>query len=107
MAKKFTFTVGLEDKDLKKQLIATPMAALKIEEIFVAHETDCTISSGYRGVYRYKDGSIAREESVVVVAYQFSKDNPVPAEEICADIKTALNQESVAVEITKVNSKLM
>lgn len=105
MARKYTFSIGLEDKDAKKQLISTPMAAIEVEKIFVRHGVDCTISSGYRGVYHYEDGSLAREETIVVVAYSF-EGAKIPVAELCADIKTTLNQESVAVENVYVKSRL-
>lgn len=104
MAIKHTFFVGLNDKDSKTQIIDTLSAARIIERVFVSHNCDGATISGGRGVYRHNDGTVVCEETVIVTVFEFG--TPVPIREICADLKSLLNQESIAVESVETNSAL-
>ena len=103
--KKHVFSIGLNDKDTCTQLIDTLDALPIIRDIFLAHKCDCTIQAGLLGIYTMEDGTIVSESSVQAVAYEFG--DPVPAEDIAKDICKALNQESVAHEVTMVESQLI
>ena len=103
MTIKHTFFIGLNDKDVRVQLINTLDAARIVERVFMAHGVDATISNA-RGIYTHDDCTIVSEETIMVQCYQFGA--PVPVADICADLKTMLNQESVAVESTETNSAL-
>lgn len=103
MTIKHTFYVGLNDKNAHVQVINSIDAARIIEQVFMNHGTDCTISGG-RGIYHHENGCVVCEETVIVQCYEF--DAPVPVADICADLKSLLNQESIAVESTETNSKL-
>lgn len=106
MTSKLTFFVGLNDQETKQQRIPTLAAAHVVENIFTAHNVDgATITNG-RGVYRHDDGTVTTEETIIVTVFEFDTLHPVPVVDICDDIKGALNQESVAVERTEVDSRL-
>lgn len=104
MTIKHTFFIGLNDKDAHVQLINTFDASRIIERVFVAHNCEGATISGARGIYRHDDGTVVCEETVIVTVFEFGA--PVPVAAICADLKTMLNQESVAVESTETNSAL-
>lgn len=103
MTVKYTFFVGLNDKTSKLQEVNTLDAARIVTRVFMNHGVDATISNA-RGIYTHDDGTIVTEETIMVQCYQFG--NPVPVADICEDLKTLLNQESIAVEQTETNSAL-
>lgn len=94
MEKKVILSVGLNDKDLHTQVITedkaldTIVATLKNNNIVGA-----TFKTGNVGVYM---GEV--ENSIEVILYEVELDNVRKA---CEDLKIALNQESIAVEIVK------
>jgi len=103
MTAKYTFFIGLNDKDTKQQIVSTVDAYHVVENIFSAHGTDCTITGG-RGVYTHENGTVVVEETLCVTVFEFGAAIPVKA--ICDSIKSALNQESVAVERAETESAL-
>lgn len=103
MTAKYTFFIGLNDKDTKQQIVSTVDAYHVVENIFAAHGTDCTITGG-RGVYTHENGQIVTEETLCVTVFEFGSAIQVKA--ICDSVKSALNQESVAVERTETESAL-
>lgn len=104
MTIKHTFFIGLNDKDTKIQQVNTIDAGRIVERVFIAHGVDGATISGARGVYKHDDGTVVAEETIMVQVFEF--DSPVPVAAICADLKTLLNQESIAVESTETNSAL-
>lgn len=72
--------------------------------IFVTHGVEGATISGGQGVYKHEDGTIVVEQTIIVQVYEFG--DPINIGGICGDIKTALNQESVAVEQTETDSAL-
>ena len=103
MTAKYTFFVGLNDKDTKQQVVSTVDAYHIVENVFTAHGTDCTITGG-RGVYTHESGDIVVEETLCVTVFEF--DSSVPVQSICDTLKKALNQESIAVERAETESAL-
>lgn len=94
MEKKVVLSIGLNDKDLHTQVITeefaldTIVATLKSNNIIGA-----TFKLGNVGVYM---GEV--EKSVEVTLYEVELDN---VKKTCEDLKIALNQESIAVEVVK------
>lgn len=103
MTVKYTFYVGLNDKDTHVQEIGTLSASKMVQNVFIKHECGATITDG-KGVYAHDDGTIVAEETLIVQVYEFG--NPVPIKDICQDLKAILNQESIAVEKTETDSQL-
>lgn len=103
MTTKFTFFIGLNDKDTHTQKLETLAASNVVAHIFKNFKCDATFSSG-QGVYTHDDGTIVVENTIIATVYQFGDDIDISA--ICDEIKVALNQESVAVERSEVDSRL-
>ena len=100
MFTKYTLYIGLNDKDSKVQEINT-LDAYKIVGRLVG---DCTIKEA-RGLYTHKDGTQFLETTLIVEIIDFAGTlNVCP---LVQTLKTALNQESIAVIVESVNSELM
>ena len=101
MLSKVILSIGLNDKDLHKQVIATEEAVDIITiSMGEADIQGATITTGGVGVY---NGEV--EKSVSVVLYEVEEKN---VEVLCDLLKMALNQECIAVEIVEnVNVKFM
>lgn len=104
MTTKYSFYIGLNDKDTKIQVIETLTASNIINHIFIDNNADgATITSG-KGIYKHDNGEIVIEETIIVQVYEF--DNPINVQKICDQLKKVLNQESIAVEKQETNSRL-
>lgn len=102
--KKITLYIGLNDKDSKVQEISTIDAYKVVSKII---EVGSTITEG-RGIYRHEDGTVVSEVSLVVELLDF--DNTLDkgwVKNKVDQIKTILNQESVAVQYQEVDSELI
>ena len=96
---KHVLYIGLNDKDLKKQIVSTSIAKKLISKIV----GDCTISDAI-GTYTHDDGTVVNENSLRVEIL-FKQD-----EEVIKDakiLKELLNQESIGFEKALVNSTLI
>lgn len=102
--KKITLYIGLNDKDAKIQLIST-LDAYRITTNILG--VDSTMNDCH-GVYTHEDGTIVTENTLEVVLLDFEGklDRKWLVEKVGA-IKSALNQESVAVQIQEIESELM
>lgn len=100
MFTKFNLYIGLNDKDSKVQEIST----IDAYKIIGAICGDCTITEG-KGLYTHTDGTRVLETTLLVQIIDFSGDLDIgPIVEL---LKTALNQEAIAVIREQVDSKLM
>lgn len=104
MTVKTTFFIGLNDKDSHVQKINTIDASNIVANIFVNHDVDGATISGGQGIYKHDDGTVVIEQTIIVQVYEFGAPVNIPA--ICAALKTALNQESIAVERQETDSNL-
>lgn len=102
--KKYVLFVGLFDKDTKTQKIDSLTAANIINNIIITNGLDGATVSNATGIYKHTNGQIIIEPSVRVELL-FATEKQI--KNICAAIKTALNQESVAVESQIINSRLI
>lgn len=100
MLTKYNLYIGLNDKDSKQQEIST-LDAYKIVGALVG---DCTIQES-RGLYTYRDGTKVLETTLIVQVIDF--DNTLDIIPVVNSLKTALNQESIAVIREQVDSKLI
>lgn len=104
MTTKYSFFIGLNDKDSKTQIIETLTAYNIVNRIFIDNNVDgATITSG-KGIYKHDNGEIVVEETIIVQVYEFGA--PINVRQICNELKTVLNQESIAVEKQETNSGL-
>lgn len=99
--KKTTMCIGLLDKDTKAQEITTLDAYKVVANIFAETTGGATITEGV-GVYTHDDGSVIIEPTLVCVIYG---SDQATIEKAASLIKTALNQESVAIEVCESNSR--
>lgn len=99
--KKTTICVGLLDKDSKRQEINTLDAFKMTANIFAETTGGATITEG-TGVYTHENGEVVIEPTLICVVYG---SNNADIEKACKMIKTALNQESVAIEVTESNTR--
>lgn len=104
MTAKYTFFIGLADKDSKLQVISTIDGERIIERVFAKHGVDGATITGARGIYVHKSGEVVTEETIVVQVFEFGE--PIPVRDICEDLKVMLNQESIAVERRETESAL-
>ena len=99
--KKITISVGLNDKVSKVQEIATDAAkGIIINNIFAVGLEGATITMG-TGIYTHENGQTVTEKTIICTFYgaEFEK-----IKALCEILKKDLNQESIAVEITEINS---
>lgn len=104
MTTKYSFYIGLNDKDSKVQIIETLTASNIVNRVFIENGVDgATITSG-KGIYKHENGEIVIEETIIVQVYEF--DSIINVRQICNELKNLLNQESIAVEKRETNSEL-
>lgn len=106
MTAKYTFFVGLADKDAKMQVISTIDAERIIERVFVKHRVDGATITDARGIYVHESGEVVTEETICIQVFEFGVGESIPVRAICDDLKAVLNQESIAVERRETESAL-
>ena len=100
MFKKYVIYLGLNDKTTKKQEIATGDAVL----MAARYMKDCTITET-TGFYTHENGDVVVEKTLKIEKIDF--EGVFNIEKAAADLKAMFNQESIAVEFSTVDSKLM
>lgn len=102
---KQTLSIGLNDKETKKQEIATEAALQIIKDSIMNSGFDgATIIPGAIGIFRHADGAVVVENSIQVVFYGAD----VPAvKALASKLRTALSQESVAYEEQEIYSEFI
>jgi gamma-glutamylcysteine synthetase len=100
---KHTLYIGLHDQKTKHQEITTIDAYKIVSNIFAKTTGGATITEAI-GVYTYNDGTIAIEPSLRCEIFGADLE---PVYAAISQIKTALNQEKIALEETEVNSKFI
>ena len=100
---KFTIICGLNDQHTKKQEITTEEAYKKIVEVLHAHKVDGATFTECKGLYIHDDGTPVFENSIKIELLFITKET---ADAICDDLKIALNQEAVVLEVINIDSEL-
>jgi hypothetical protein len=103
MTKRFTLSIGLNDKDTKVQKISTIEAYKTIENVIVEKLGGGSIFEG-RGIYKHDDGQIVIENSLMVQLYDCPQSSVLEVSNI---LKAALNQESIILTSEEVNSQFI
>ena len=102
---RYTLTIGLFDKDTKRQKISTDIAIRIVSDLVVNVIGYGTIYTG-NGIYTHVNGSIVIEPSLVFFV-DGEKDLKNKVKTLAWQIKKALNQESVMLEETAVKMEFI
>ena len=102
---RYTLTIGLFDKDTKRQKISTDIAIRIVSDLVVNVIGYGTIHTG-NGIYTHNNGSIVIEPSLVFFV-DGEKDLKNKVKTLAWQIKKALNQESVMLEETAVKMEFI
>lgn len=101
--KKHILFLGLNDKDSKMQEIST-LDAYKITMATIKKYYDGATVQEATGFYTHKNGESVIEKSLVI-SILFAEDEKTAR--LAEDLKTLFNQESIALQVENVNSKLI
>lgn len=99
MITKYTLMIGLNDKNTYRQELTTLEALKRVQNII----GDCTVQEG-KGIYTHANGTQVLETTLIITVLDFAGSWDV--ETVCATLKTALNQESIAVVREMIDSRL-
>ena len=102
---RYTLTIGLFDKDTKRQKISTDIAIRIVSDLVVNVIGYGTIHTG-NGIYTHNNGSIVVEPSIVFFV-DGEKDLKDKVKNLAWQIKKALNQESIMLEETAVKMEFI
>ena len=102
---RYTLTIGLLDKDTKRQKISTDIAIRIVSDLVVNVIGYGTIHTG-NGIYTHNNGSIVVEPSLVYFV-DGEKDLKNKVKTLAWSIKKALNQESIMLEETAVKMEFI
>lgn len=105
--KEYQLFVGLDDQHEKRQIIDTHEALNIIAHCLVnAGIEGATFTQG-KGLYRYQDGSIGYETSIIASILDFDGNAQEAIKQAVPTIKTRLNQEAVALKWQTIESILL
>ena len=102
---RYTLTIGLFDKDTKKQKISSDMALKIVSDLVVQTVGYGTVYTG-NGIYTHVNGSIVVEPSLVYFV-DGEEEEESKIKSLAWMIKKALNQESVMLEETAVKMEFI
>ena len=98
---RYTLTIGLFDKNTKRQKISSDIALKIVSDLVVQTVGYGTIYNG-NGIYTHINGSIVVEPSLVFFV-DGEKEEESKVKSLAWMIKKSLNQESVMLEKQEVN----
>ena len=98
---RYTLTIGLFDKDTKRQKISSDIAIRIVSDIIVNTIGFGTVYQG-NGIYTHVNGSIVVEPSIIYFV-DGEEEEESKIKSLAWMIKKALNQESVMLEKQEVN----
>ena len=98
---RYTLTIGLFDKDTKKQKISSDMALRIVSDLVVQTVGYGTIHNG-NGIYTHANGQIVCEPSIIYFV-DVEEEEESKIKNLAWMIKKALNQESIMMEKQQVN----
>ena len=102
---RYTLTIGLFDKDTKRQKISSDMALKIVSDLVVQIVGYGTVYTG-NGIYTHVNGSIVVEPSLVYFV-DGEEEEESKIKSLAWMIKKALNQESVMMEETAVKMEFI
>jgi hypothetical protein len=101
---KFTVIAGLNDKDTKQQEITTETAYNRIIKVLHHNNVEGATFTECKGLYIHNNGTAVFENSIKIELLFITEET---AKNICKELKTELNQESVVLEVINLNSDLI
>lgn len=104
--KKHELTIGLNDKDLLKQIIPTENAIELIANYFECYKQAFTLSTTYGG-YLMNNGKFTRETSVKIEILEFDENIELFIFNFIQYFLIEFNQESIAHAIYNIESDLV
>ena len=102
---RYTLTIGLFDKDTKRQKISTDVAIRIVSDLVVNIIGYGTIHNG-NGIYTHTNGQIVVEPSIVYFV-DGEEEEESKIKSLAWMIKKALNQESVMLEESAVKMEFI
>ena len=102
---RYTLTIGLFDKDTKKQKISSDMAIKIVSDLVTQTIGYGTIYNG-SGIYTHANGSIVFEPSIIYFV-DGEEEEEIKIKSLAWMIKKALNQESVMLEESAVKMEFI
>lgn len=96
-----TLTIGLFDKDTKRQKISSDMALRIVSDLVVQTVGYGTIHNG-NGIYTHTNGQIVFEPSIIYFV-DGEEEEESKIKSLAWMIKKALNQESIMMEKQQIN----
>ena len=102
---RYTLTIGLFDKDTKRQKISSDMALKIVSDLVVQIVGYGTIHNG-NGIYTHINGQIVFEPSVIYFV-DGEEEEESKIKSLAWMIKKALNQESVMLEESAVKMEFI
>lgn len=100
---KHTLYIGLNDKDTHAQVIQTVEAYKVVYNLLQAVGYQGATISESTGLYIHEDGSVVTEKSLRV---EILFGDTGRTDQLIAQLKAALNQESIALQVEHVTSYL-
>ena len=102
---RYTLTIGLFDKDTKRQKISSDMALKIVSDLVVQIVGYGTIYNG-NGIYTHINGQIVVEPSIIYFV-DGEEEEESKIKSLAWMIKKALNQESVMLEESAVKMEFI
>ena len=100
---KYTLYLGLNDKDTKKQEIAT-IEAYKITTNLLTSYTDGATIFEANGIYKHNDGNITIEKTLKIYLLFVEKTTVL---KIIDELKRIFNQEAIVLQEDLIQSELI
>ena len=100
---KYTIYMGLNDKDSKVQEIGT-LEAYKIVNNLLINMTDGATIFEADGIYKHEDGTVVMEKTLRIELLFINFET---VKNIVNTLKVLFNQESIVVQVQKIESMLL
>lgn len=108
--KKYTFYIGLNDKDTKEQIVDTRASKSLLEKWSADVLWGATISE-WRWVFKHEDGTIVCENCIIISTLCFDNVSNSYLEtcsrekytNFAKELKKEFNQESILMEVSEVD----
>ena len=104
--KRYTISVGLNDRETLAPVESYERASVEMAGRLAQLAIGATITKG-TGVYKHERGNVVVEDTVVITVIDFDGRFRKIAQSFYDGVKRDYNQESIAVMVEEVESKLV